>query len=135
MAMIVCCRNAIRGSSHISFFPSRDLFCEVVRRPENTHTHTHTHTHGELRGQLEWPASLSPRWSDQRVSPFAWETSGPLPFTWDISRYLLKISSSVQNYRPYILSQVPCRNMNILFASRIFCLWLLIGTYILRFFR
>ena len=85
---------------------------------------------------FEWPADLSLRLrdqrtsplrlSDQRVSPFAIETSEPLPFAWGTSGSL----PSVQNYRPYILSQVPSGNMNILFASRIFCLWLIIGTYI-----
>ena len=93
-------RNTVRESSHISFFYGMDLFCEVVRRPENTH--------GEA-DRSAWVTSGSP--------PFAWAPNGFLP--------------SVQNYRPYIVSQVPCRNMNILFASRLFCLWLVIGTYIL----
>ena len=33
-----------------SFFCDRDPFCEVVRRPENTH--------GKLTGLLEWPAGI-----------------------------------------------------------------------------
>ena len=37
MATIVCRRNTVRESSHISFFCGRDPFCEVVQRPENTH--------------------------------------------------------------------------------------------------
>ena len=45
MAMIVCCRNTVRENSHISFFCGGDLFCDVVRRPENTH--------GELTGLLD----------------------------------------------------------------------------------
>ena len=68
--------------------------------------------------------------SDQRISPFVWETSWPLPFAWATSGSL----PSVQIYKPYILSQVPSGNMNILFTSCIFCLWLVNGTYILPFF-
>ena len=75
--------------------------------------------------------------SDPQVSPFAWETSGSLPFTWGTSGPLpfTWVTSgslpSVKNYRPYISFQVPSRNMNILFAHVFFCLWLVIGTYIL----
>ena len=71
---------------------------------------------GQRTHMGSWQVCLS----DQRVSPFAWETSGSLPRTWANSRYL----PSVQNYRPFIVFQVP----------RIFCLWLVIGTYILPFF-
>ena len=49
-ATIVCSRNTFRETSHISFFSGGDPFCEVVRRPENTH--------GELTGLLEWHACL-----------------------------------------------------------------------------
>ena len=48
----------------------------------------------------------------------AWVTSGSLP--------------SVQNYRPYIVFQLPWTR---LFAHVFFCLWLVIVTYILPFFR
>ena len=82
--MIVCSRNTVRESLHISFFCGRDPFCEVVRRPENT------------RGadRSAWVTS---------VSPLAWETSGPLPFAWATSGSL----PSVQNYRPYIVFSSP----------------------------
>ena len=61
--MIVCSRNTVRESSHISFFSCGDPFCEVVQWPENTH--------GELTGLLERPADLSLRLSDQRISAFS----------------------------------------------------------------
>ena len=57
----MCSRNLVRESSHISFFSGRDPFCEVVRRPENTHK--------KLTGLLEWPAGLSLCLKDQRTSP------------------------------------------------------------------
>ena len=57
----MCKRNTNRESSHMSFFWGGDLFCEVVRRPENTH--------GELTGLLEWPVGLSLRLRDQWTSP------------------------------------------------------------------
>ena len=60
-ATIVCSRNAVRESSHISFFCGWDPFCEVVRRPENTHR--------ELSGLLEWPVGLCLRLRDHRTSP------------------------------------------------------------------
>ena len=57
---IVCIRNLVRESLHISFFCGRNPFCEVVRRPENTRE--------ELTGLLEWPAVLSLRLRDQWTS-------------------------------------------------------------------
>ena len=108
----MCSRDAIRDSSHISFFCGRDPICEVEQKPENKHE--------ELTGLLEWPACLSLCLRDQWTSPFVWLTTGSL--------------RSVQNYRPYIVSQVPSGKMNILLASRIFCLCLVIGTCILPFF-
>ena len=84
-------------------------------------------TSGPLPPSLEWPVDPSPlRLSDQwTLPPFAWVTSGPLPpslewpvdpsplrlcdqwtsllFAWVASRSL----PSVQNYRPYIVFQVP----------------------------
>ena len=33
----MCGRNTVRESSHISFFCGRRPFCEILRRPENTH--------------------------------------------------------------------------------------------------
>ena len=71
----------------MSFFCGRDPFCEVVWWSENTH--------GELTSLLEWPAGLSLCLRDQRISPFAWVTSGSLP--------------SVQIYRPYIVFSSPMR--------------------------
>ena len=45
-------RNTVRECSHISFFCGGDHFCEVVRRPENTHKGV------ELTGLPERPADL-----------------------------------------------------------------------------
>ena len=105
--MFVWSRNTVRESLHISFFCGGDPFCEVVQQPENTHR--------EADSLLEWPVDLS---------YLAWATSRSPLLTWVSSGFLL----SVQNYRPYIVFQVPCKNMNILFTSRIFCLSLVIGT-------
>ena len=94
---------------YISFFP----FCEVVRRPENTH--------GALTGLLEWLAGLCP------------SLQGPV----DLSPSLewpadLCLQSKITDI---ILSfQVSCGYMNILFAQVFFCLWLVIGTYIFPVF-
>ena len=49
-ATIVCSRNTVRESSHISFFCGGDPFCEVKRQPENTHR--------VLTGLLKLPAGL-----------------------------------------------------------------------------
>ena len=87
--------------TYLSFVAGNPL-CEVVWRPENTH--------GELTGLLEWPAGVSLRLRDQQIYSLAWAANRTLP--------------SVQNYRPYIVFQVP----------RTFCLWLVIGTYILPVF-
>ena len=46
---------------------------------------------------------------------FAWVTS------WSLS--------SVQTYRPYIVFQLPRGNMKTPLRPRIFCLWLVLGTY------
>ena len=53
-ATIICHRNTVRESSHISFFCDWDPFCEVVRQPKNTHTRC-------------WQVCLSNQW----VTPFA----------------------------------------------------------------
>ena len=118
------CRNTPSESSHISFF------CGSRR----------THT-GELTGLLEWLADLSPsleRPAD--ISPLLeWQAdlSPLLERQADLSPSLeqpvfLCLQSKITDL---ILSfQVPCRNMNVLFASRIYCLWLVIGTYIHFFF-
>ena len=79
------CRNTVRASLHTSFFWGGDPFCEVVQRSENTHE--------ELTGLLEWPAGFSLHLRDQQTSPLRIANSGSL--------------SSVQNYRPYIVFQVP----------------------------
>ena len=79
--------------------------------------------------------------SDQRVSPFAWETSGSLFFAGATGGHLSlaratsgslsfagatsRFLPSVQNYSPYIFFQVPWTG---LFAHVFFCLWLIIGT-------
>ena len=90
---IVCSRNIVRESSHISFFCGRDPFCEVVWCPENTH--------GEPTSLLEWPVGLY---------------------------HQSKITDLILSF------QVPCGYMNILFTHILFCLWLVIGTYILPVF-
>ena len=66
-----------------------------------------THT-GELTGLLEWPGNLS----------HSLEKPADLYLQSKITDLIL-------------FFQIPCGSMNILFASRIFCLWLDIGTYIL----
>ena len=58
--------------------------------------------------------------SDQQVSPFTWETNGPLP--------------SVKNNRPYIVFSSPMRIYEYPLRPRIFRFWLVIGTYILQVF-
>ena len=127
--MIVCSRNTVRDSSHISFFCGGDPFCEVVRRPVNTQR--------ELTGLFKWPAGLSLRLRDQRISPFAWATCGSLLFAWVTSGSLAlawatsRSLPSVQNYRPYIVFPVPHWYMNILIVHVFFCFWLVIETYIL----
>ena len=77
---------------------------------------------------------------DPQVSLFAWETSGRLPLVWEICGALAIVWAttgsllSIQNYRHYILFCVSCRYKNILMAFVFFRLWLVIRTYILRFF-
>ena len=94
-------------------FCGRDPFCEVVRRPENTHE--------ELTGLFEWPASPLPllerpgdvrlRLSNQWVSAFSPELQTLC--------CLLKFNAGI---------------WTCFFAHVFFCLWLVIRTYILRFF-
>ena len=73
--------------------------------------------------------------SDPQVSLFTWETSGSLPFAWSTSGSLPRIFA----FRPKV--QTLC----CLFKSHaevwtsssphvFFCLWLVIGTYIILFF-
>ena len=50
MAMIVCCSNTVRESSHISSFCGGDPYSKVVQWPE--------YTYEELTGLLEWSAGL-----------------------------------------------------------------------------
>ena len=52
----MCNKSTVRESSHISFFSGGAPFCEVVRRPENTH---------------EELTRLSLRLSDHWISPFS----------------------------------------------------------------
>ena len=66
---------------------------------------------GELTCLLKWPADLSP--SLERPVDLCLQS---------------QITDLILSF------QVLCGNMNILFASRIFCLYLVIGTYILPFF-
>ena len=73
-----------------------DPFREVVRRPENTHE--------ELTGPLEWPVGLSLCLRDQQTSP-------------------VRLSDQrISTFCPHLILsfQVPCRSMNILFASRVY---------------
>ena len=51
-------------------------------------------------------------------------------FAWVTCRFLC----SVQSYRPYIAFQLLCGNIHMPLRPRIFCLWLVTGTYILLFF-
>ena len=60
-ATIVCSRYTFRARSHYLPSVAGNPFCEVVRRPENTHE--------EQTGLLEWPAGLSLRLRDQRTTP------------------------------------------------------------------
>ena len=55
--------NAVRESSHLSFFCGRDTFCEVVGRPKNTH--------GEPKGLLDDQRTSPLRFGDQRISAFS----------------------------------------------------------------
>ena len=66
------------------------------------------------------PLCVLERWLENThrgADMFAWVSSGSF--------------SSVQNYRPYIVFQFPHRNMKTPLCPHIFCLWLVIGTYIL----
>ena len=65
----------------------------------------------DLSSSLERPADLSP--SLERPADYCLQS---------------KITDLILSF------QVPCGSMNILFASRIFCFCLVIGTYILPFF-
>ena len=99
----MCSRNTVRESS-----VAGTLFVKLCG---GWRTHTRI-----------WQVCLS----DQQVSPFTWETSGPLPFVlrpldlspsleWPVDLCLL------YKFTDLLLSfQVPCGSMNILFASRIF---------------
>ena len=62
-------------SSHVSFFCGGDPFCEVVRRPENTHE--------ELTGLLERPAGSL---------PLVWATSRSLPSVQNYRPYTVFLS-------------------------------------------
>ena len=79
-ATIVCSRNTVSESSHISFFCGGNPFCKVVWQPENTH--------GKLTGLLEWQSGLC-------------------------------LQSKIADFT--LSFQVPCGNMNILFAHLFFC--------------
>ena len=128
--MIVCSRNTGRESSHISFFDGGDTFLEEVRRPENTYDTFAWVTHRSLRSleqpaglslSLEQTADLSLRLRDQQNSPLRLSDQ--------------RISPSVQNYRPYIVFSSPMRKYeHPLRLTYFFCLWMIIGTYILSFF-
>ena len=112
-AAIVCRRNTVRESSHISFFYGGNPYCEVVRLPE--------YTHEELTGLLEWPTGLSLRLGDQRVSSFAWAASRSIPSVPKLQTLYCLFKSHAEVWtssKPYVF----------------FCLWLIIGIYILPFF-
>ena len=86
--MIVCSRNTVRASSHISFFRGGDRFCEVVLRPENTP--------GKLTGLPEWPAGLSLRLRNQRIPPTSLEQPEDLLFQSKISDLILPLYSHAE---------------------------------------
>ena len=117
---------------YISFLQQRRL-CVVGIQSEWVRTYL-----SSVAGTFLWSSATAGEhtrsWlvclSDQWVSPFAWETSGPLSssFEWPLDFCLQsKITGLILSF------QVPCWSMNILFAPHIFCLWLVIGTYILPF--
>ena len=109
----MCSRNAVRESSHISFFCGGNPFFELMRRPENTHE--------ELTGLFEWPVGLSPplerpldlplRLSTQRISTY----SPNLQTLYCLFKSHVEVWTSSS---PHVF----------------FCLWLFIGTYIISFF-
>ena len=69
----MCSRNTVREISHISFFCRGDPYCELARRPENTHE--------EMTGLLEWPAGLClPPERSVGLSPWL-ERPGDLSFS------------------------------------------------------
>ena len=83
--------------------------------------------------------------SDQRVSPFVWETSGPLPFAWATSWPLPFAWASIGSLPGISTFSPKLQTLYYLFKSHaevwtsssrhvFFCLWLFIGTYILPFF-
>ena len=110
---IVCNRNTARESSHISFFCGGDPFYKVVRRLENTH--------GKLTGRLEWPAGLYLRLRDQTTSLFH------LSDHW-ISTFSPKLPAFYCLFKSH--SEVWTFSLHHVF----FCLWLVIGTFILPLF-
>ena len=88
---------------------------------------------------LEQPVDLSLYLSDQRIFAFSpklqtlyiyklWKICITRKSWQFMSR---KVGRLINVVRPYISFQVPCRNINILFTHIFFCLWLVIGTYIL----
>ena len=106
-------RNTVGESSHKSFFWGGDPFCEVVRRLENTHR--------DMTGSA-WVTS---------GSLFAWETSGPFPLRLSDQRI------SVFGPKSQTLYCLFKSHADIWTSSSprvFFCLWLVIGTYILPFF-
>ena len=112
-ATIVCSRNTDKESSHISFFCGGVPFCEVVRRPVNTHK--------ELTDLLEWLVGLSLRLRDQQIS-------------------LLRLSDQrISTFSPklqtlYCLFKSHAEVWTSSSPHVFFCSWLVIGTYILLFF-
>ena len=108
--------------------------CVVVIQSERVHTYLLKR--GPLlwssatAGEHTWGAIMS-TWVTSGSLPFAWETTGSLPFAWATSGSL----PSVQIYRPYTIFSSPMwRYEHPLRLTYFFCLWLVIGTYILPFF-
>ena len=130
-------------SSHISFFCSKGpfLWSSMTARE---------HTRWAGRSAWETSGSFPLSWKTRGSLPFARETSGSHPFAWEISWSLPSfvrpayLSPSLERIVDLFLQskitdlmlsfQVLCGYMNILFSHVFFCLWLVIGTYILPFF-
>ena len=129
--------------------------CVVVKQSERVRTYLSTLAGtlfvklcgGRRTHMRSWEFCLS----DQRVSPFVWETSGPLPTSLgkpaDLPLCLSdeRISFLRLSYQRISAFSPNLRTLYCLFKSHVdiwisssphvfFCLWLVIGTYTLLFF-
>ena len=108
----MCSRNIVRETSHICFFWRGPFLWSSTTDGEHTWgADRSSWVTSETLHSLERPAEFSP--SLERPADLCLQS---------------KITDLILSF------QVPCGTMNILFASRIFCLWLVIGTSYFRFF-